>query len=121
MFDDALQLRMEYFRSAGAYRWDDGVADYVAQSGASLTPSGWVEGERDFRNPHPVHEFPWATSEVLNAVLGAGLQLVEVREWPWANGFRPFDKMRELPGGRYAAPAGLPDLPLMFGLVAAKP
>jgi SAM-dependent methyltransferase len=121
MFDDDLQLRYPYFRAAGPYTWKDGVNDYVALSGKALTPSGWVDGEQNFENPHPVHEFPWAMSELVDAVLGAGLQIVELREWPYANGFKPFKTMRELPGNRYAAREGLPDLPLMFGLVAAKP
>jgi SAM-dependent methyltransferase len=121
VFDDELQLRYPYFRAAGPYTWNEGVSDYVALSGAPLTPSGWLDGEREFRNPHPVHEFPWAMSELMNAVVGAGLHIVDVREWPYANGFKPWKKMRELPGGRYAAPVGLPELPLMFGLVASKP
>jgi hypothetical protein len=121
IFDENLQPRQPYFKSAGPYRWDDGVSDYVALSGKPLTPSGWLDGEREFKNPHPVHEFPWALSELVDAVLGAGLRLDVMREWPYANGFRPFREMRELPGGRYAAPEGLPELPLMLGLVAARP
>ncbi len=121
IFDDKLQLRFPYFREAGPYRWDDGVSDYVALSGTALTPSGWVDGEQDFKNPHVVWEFPHAVSELIGAALGAGLRIETVREWPYANGFRPFQNMRELPGRRFTLPEGTPELPLMLGVVAAKP
>ena len=121
IFDDKLQLRYPYFREAGPYRWEDGVNDYVAVTGAALTPSGWVDGEKDFKNPHVVWEFPHSIAELLDAALAAGLRIDAVREWPYANGFRPFQNMRELPGRRFTVPEGAPELPLMFGLVATKP
>lgn len=121
VFDDKLQLKYPYFREAGPYRWEDGVNDYVALSGQALTPSGWVDGEKDFKNPHVVWEFPHSTSELVGAALGAGLRIEAVREWPYANGFRPFQNMRELPGRRFTVPEGLPELPLMLGVVAVKP
>jgi SAM-dependent methyltransferase len=121
IFDTDMQIRYPYFREAGPYRWEEGVSDYVAQSGPALTPSGWQEGEKDFKNPHAVHEFPWAMSQVVSAVLGAGLRIERVCEWPYANGFQPFKNMRALEGGRFAVPEGLPELPLMFGLVASRP
>ena len=121
VFDEKLQLKYPYFREAGPYRWEDGVSDYVALSGAALTPSGWVDGEKDFKNPHVVWEFPHSVSELVGAALAAGLRLETVREWPYANGFRPFQNMRELPGRRFTVPEGLPELPLMLGVVAVKP
>jgi len=121
LFDENLQLKYPYFREAGPYRWADGVNDYVALSGAALTPSGWLDGEKDFKNPHVVWEFPHSVSELMGAALAAGLQIEAVREWPYANGFQPFRKMRELPGRRFTVPEGTPELPLMFGLVAVKP
>jgi len=121
MFDDKLQLRYPYFREGGPYRWDDGVSDYVALSGTALTPSGWTDGEKDFKNPHVVWEFPHSVSELVGAALAAGLRIEEVREWPYANGFQPFKNMRELPGRRFTVPEGGPELPLMLGLVASKP
>lgn len=121
VLDENMQLKYPYFPEAGPYRSADGVSDYVALSGAALTPSGWLDGEKDFKNPHVVWEFPHSISEVIGAALGAGLQIEAVREWPYANGFQPFRKMRELPGRRFTVPEGTPDLPLMFGLVAVKP
>jgi SAM-dependent methyltransferase len=121
VFDEKLQLRFPYFADGGPYRSDDGVGDYVAQSGAALTPSGWDDGEQDFKNPHIVWEFPHSLSDLIGAALSAGLRIEEVREWPYANGFQPYKNMRELPGRRFTVPEGLPELPLMLGLVASKP
>jgi SAM-dependent methyltransferase len=121
VLDEHMQLKYPYFPDAGPYRWADGVNDYVALSGAALTPSGWLDGEQNFKNPHVVWEFPHSVSELVGAALGAGLQIEAVREWPYANGFQPFRKMRELPGRRFTVPEGTPELPLMFGLVAVKP
>jgi hypothetical protein len=120
VFDEELKLAYPYFRAAGPYRWDAGVSDYVALSGAALTPSGWVEGDPAFKNPHPVHEFPWAISDLVRAVIGAGLTLERVVEWPYTNGFKPFKQMRALEGRRYAVADGLPELPLMLGLSATR-
>jgi hypothetical protein len=75
----------------------------------------------DFRNPYISHDFTWAISEVLTALLDAGLVLTAFREYPYMNGARFFENMRALPGGRLALPEGEPDLPLMYGLAARKP
>ncbi len=121
IFDEKLQLKYPYFREAGPYRWEDGVSDYVAMTGAALTPSGWIDGEKDFKNPHVVWEFPHSMSELVGAALAAGLRIETVREWPYANGFRPFQNMRELPGRRFMLAEGMPEIPLMLGVVAVKP
>ena len=47
--------------------------------------------------------------------------LEQIRDYPYANGCQVFDNMRQLPGKRFAMPAGAPDLPLMCGFVARKP
>jgi SAM-dependent methyltransferase len=119
LFDDDYALNGSY-STGGQPESDYGIEDYVANTGAALAPSGFLEGERDFVNPHLAHEFGWSLSETLQALLDAGLALETVREWPYANGFKPFDDMRELPGGRMMPPAGFPDLPLQFGVVAMK-
>ena len=50
----------------------------------------------------------------------AGLRLERLREWPYANGWQPLASMRDLGGGRFAAPPMHDTLPLMFGLSAAR-
>jgi hypothetical protein len=123
MFDDkGERLQYPYASGGAAERAADGVQDYVAlRGGPALTPSGWVEGERDFKNPEAAHEFYWSIADVIDAVLAAGLRLDSFHEWLHANGWKPFDRMRELEGRRFAMPEGTPQLPLMFGLVASRP
>jgi len=99
----------------------DGIGDYVALSGGSLAPSGYEEGIVEFKNPHPSHEFCWGVSDILTALIDAGLRLTVIREYPFNNGFKRFSDMRELPGGRFTMPEGMPNLPMMLGVVAQKP
>jgi SAM-dependent methyltransferase len=112
----------DVYSSAGEpLRSDAGVEDYVARNGrASLTPSGWQEGEEGFVNPEPCSEFAWSLGEIVEAVIASGLQLEHLREWTYANGWQPFDGMKDLGHGRFAATAPLAGMPLMFGLGAAR-
>jgi SAM-dependent methyltransferase len=99
---------------------DEGVYDYVKLwGGQALTPSGWQEGVADFRNSEAAYEFAWSLADIVDAVVATGLRLTTMREWTHANGFRPFETMRPLDGGRWAMPEGR-DVPLMLGLVATK-
>lgn len=99
--------------------FDQGIGDYVADSG--LAPGGYESGTVGFVNPNPTHEYCWGIGDIVGAVLNAGLRLTALREYPYSNGFRRFPDMRELPGGRFALPEGMPDIPMMFGLAAEKP
>lgn len=101
--------------------FDEGIGDYVAWAGPLLAPSGYLEGVVGFRNPHPGHEFNWSLSEVVSALLAAGLQLEALREYPYANGFPAFEGTVALPGGRFAPAEGRPRVPLMFGVSARRP
>jgi len=121
MFDEELRHAFPYSSHGKALTWDDGVGDYVGQSGAEITPSGWVDGVQGFKNPHRVHEFCWATSEVITALLDAGLVLDHFREYDYSNGFRGFANMAPLPGRRWALPDNVPAMPLMYSITAHKP
>ena len=99
---------------------EEGVADYVAQSGGGLTPAGFVEGARDFENPHYCYLFRWGLGEVVSALAAAGLRIAVLKEYPYVNGERPFSGMRELPGRRMVPPEGVPAVPLMYGICARK-
>ena len=114
------KLTYPYSTGGEALTWDEGVGDYVARSGGALSPSGHEEGVVGFRNPHPVHGFPWGLGDILGALLDAGLVIETFREYPYANGCRLFEGMRELPGRRMYPPEGMPSLPLMFGLAARR-
>jgi SAM-dependent methyltransferase len=120
MFDERWALHWPY-SSGGDPLEIDGVGDYVARSGDGLVPWGYREGIADFRNPHRAHEFAWGLGDLVTALLGAGLVLEALREYPYSNGARLFSGMREVPGRRMLPPEGIPHLPLMFGLSARKP
>jgi SAM-dependent methyltransferase len=121
MFDEGLRHVWPYSTSGGPpMTWDDGIGDYVAESGPSLTPSGWQDGVRGFQNRHPAHEFHWGTAEIITALLDAGLVLEHFHEYDYST-FKMYHNMRELPGGLWALPDGVPRFPLMYSIVARKP
>ena len=120
LFDEKLNLRFPYSTGGEPQKWEEGIGDYVAASGEGLAPGGFVEGVKDFRNPHPTYEFPRGVADVVQAVVDAGLALEHLREYPYANGFKPFDEMRVLPGRRFTMPEGAPTLPMMYSLAARK-
>jgi SAM-dependent methyltransferase len=99
---------------------EEGVGDYVAVSGRGLTPAGFVEGVRDFENPEGCYLFRWGLGEVVTALTKAGLRITTLEEYPYANGERKFAGMRELPYRRMIPPAGIPTIPLMYGIRAEK-
>ena len=99
---------------------EEGVGDYVAASGRGLTPAGFLEGVRDFENPEGCYLFRWGLGEVVTALAEAGLRITTLEEYPYANGERKFAGMRELPYRRMIPPAGIPTIPLMYGIRAEK-
>ncbi len=120
IFDEDWNLAYTYFAEGKAYTWEDGIHDYVKDSGENLTPSGYEEGVSDFVNPHRVHEFSWGIGEIVTALAQAGLRIEELREYPYSNGAKLFTEMQEMPGKRMYPPADHPSLPLMYGLVATR-
>jgi len=120
-FDEDWTLKYPYMANGKVLTWEEGIHDYVGASGEALTPSGYVEGVKDFKNPNRSHEFQWALGETVTALLEAGLALKAFKEYPYSNGFKPFAGMRELPGNRMVPPESIPDVPLMFAVVAQKP
>jgi SAM-dependent methyltransferase len=123
MFDWEWRLEpsFSYFGSGQPHTFESGIGDYVALSGPALAPSGFLEGVQDFVNPFPGHEFQWPVSEIIQALVDAGLQLRSFREYPYTNGAKLWRDMRESPGGRMLPPDTLPSLPLMYSVVAGKP
>lgn len=121
VFDFDWARKSDYSGGGKPQSWPTGVGDYVAMAGEALTPSGWVAGVSDFRNPYPGHEWHWGLAETVTALLDAGLTLTTLREYPYANGARLFEGMREEPGLRMYPPEDTPSLPLMFGLIAQRP
>jgi SAM-dependent methyltransferase len=112
-------LRYDYFGGEPA-RFEGGVGDYVAMSGALLTPMGYQPGLVDFKNPNPVNEFQHASGELIGSLLRAELVLESFEEYPYANGWIGRERMREVEGRRAVPPEDLPALPLMFSATARK-
>lgn len=121
VFKEDWTFAYPYFTEGQATTWDEGIGDYVALSGDALTPSGYVEGVKDFVNPHRAHEFLWGVGEIITALIGAGLAITSFTEYPFSNGAKLFDSMRELPGKRMIQPEHFPSLPLMYSISAVKP
>jgi hypothetical protein len=120
VFDFDWTLKFSYFADGQVLTWDNGIGDYVAMSGSALAPSGYLEGVPNFVNPHRSHEFQWGVGEVVSALIDAGLTLTALKEYPYMNGGKLFERMREMPGARMYPPEGTPNLPLMYGLSAEK-
>jgi SAM-dependent methyltransferase len=120
MLDEGGRQVVNHYGGGRLLSFAEGIGDYVAWAGAVLAPSGYLEGVQDFRNPHPGHEFNWALSEVVTALLEAELQLETLREYSYANGFPAYEGTRLLPGRRYGPAEGQPSIPLMYGLAAKK-
>jgi SAM-dependent methyltransferase len=120
MLNDDWQLKYDYFHEGRAMSFDSGIGDYVAMSKSALTPSGYLEGVQNFANPHPGHEFNWTVSEVVTALIDVGLRLTALHEYPYMNGARLLNNMRETSGYRMYPPEGIPSLPLMYGIAAQK-
>ena len=121
IFNERFEPTYPYFGEKNPLKWDEGVGDYVALSGGALAPSGFEQGVRDFKNPHPVYEYQWPIATLLEALLGAGLRLERFCEYPYSNAAQLYENMREEPGRRMYPPESVPSIPLMYGLVAVKP
>lgn len=121
IFEMDWQPRYSYFNASKGQTFENGIGDYVAMSGAALAPSGYLEGVRDFVNPHRGHEFVWKMGELITALTSAGLNLTIFREYPYMNGAMLFSDMRAGEGNRFYPPDMMPSIPLMFGLVVERP
>jgi SAM-dependent methyltransferase len=120
MFDERWARARAYPSGGEPLLLEEGVGDYVAGSTSGLTPAGFVEGVRTFENPHRCHLFRWGLGEVITALAAAGLRIVALKEYPYANGERLLPGMRELPGRRMAPPENVSAVPLMYGIAAHK-
>jgi SAM-dependent methyltransferase len=120
MFDEDGRLKHPYSGHGTAIREEQGVSDYVGESGPSLVPWGFQEGIRNFQNPYPGHFFHWGLGEIVSNLLAAGLALEVLQEYPYANGFRFFRDGHMAGKRRHLPPPSLPSLPMMYGLALVK-
>ncbi len=121
MFDADWQFRFAY-GDGRALHSADGVGDYVGASGDTLTPGGFDAGTQEFRNPWPAHLHQWGLGDVVSAVAAAGLRVEVLRELPWLNGERAFNRMQTSADGdrRLRPPSDVPELPLLYALSAQR-
>lgn len=121
IFDTDWTLKYDYM-GGHVIEEEEGVGDYVAESGGGLTHTGEAIPETEpFKNPHPSYEYPWGLADHVTALLEAGLQITSMQEYPYSHGFKPFPNMIEGEGRRMYPPADKPVLPLMFSITATKP
>lgn len=120
MFDEDWSLAHDYPSGGAPLPLAEGVGDYVAGSEGGLTPAGFEDGVRDFENPESAQLFQWGLGEVVTALAGAGLRITTLKEYPYSNGERHFARMRELQVRRMVPPEGVPAIPLVYGLRAAR-
>ncbi|HSP55383.1 MAG TPA: class I SAM-dependent methyltransferase [Dehalococcoidia bacterium] len=120
MFDEEYQHKYHYSTHGKPITWDEGVSDYIAFAGPSSAPSGWQEGVQGFQNPEIVHEFGWGLSEIITALLDAGLVLEHFREYDYA-AHKLYNRMVDLGRGKWALPPDVPSFPLMYSIAARKP
>ncbi|WP_062475871.1 class I SAM-dependent methyltransferase [Variovorax boronicumulans] len=119
VFDPQWRFHYDYFNDAPVP--EEGVGDYVAESGDGLVADDRpMPGVQGFRNPHPSFEFTWGVGQVTTALAQAGLAIERFEEYPYTNGWKPFEGMRELGGRRMAPPEGMPRIPLMYALAARR-
>jgi SAM-dependent methyltransferase len=120
--DDDWVLRFPYSSFDGTpdyVVWDDGVGDYVALEMQQANPDSEIAGVRGFENPHPSFEFAWGLADILTALLGSGLKITSVREYPYSNsGHIPGMRLND--AGKWVPPEGIPALPMMYGIVAER-
>jgi SAM-dependent methyltransferase len=120
IFGDDWSLEYDYFQQGQPMFWQEGIGDYVAAAGESLAPSGYLAGEEAFVNPHASYEFQWPISEIITAILEAGLRLTVFKEYPYMNGAKLFNEMRQMDGKRFYPPEGFPNMPLTYAVAAEK-
>ncbi|AHY47402.1 Glycosyl transferases group 1 [Rubrobacter radiotolerans] len=120
VFDREWRVAESYYAGGEPLDLPEGVGDYVGESGGGLVASGFAEGVREFSNPESCTLYRWGLGEVVSALAEAGFTVERLEEYPYANGERHFLRMREGEGRRMYPPEGMPSLPLMYGVRAAK-
>jgi 2-polyprenyl-3-methyl-5-hydroxy-6-metoxy-1,4-benzoquinol methylase len=98
----------------------EGVRDYVGAAAEGLAPMGFTDGVADFTNPEPAVSFQWTVADLVQAICDAGMRLTTMREYDYANGCPVLGDAMRVSGRRFRRAAGVPDLPLMLGLVAVR-
>jgi SAM-dependent methyltransferase len=100
-----LQISLPYFHRDEPLVWDDDMPDYADENYVPQRPS---------------YEWQWPLSDILNALIGAGLRIQSLHEYERLF-FRLFAGMEEIQPGWFNYPGYEGRLPLIFTLKATKP
>ncbi len=103
--DGSWKLFLPYFHQNDPYFWDDDWPDYM---------------DEDYIVKNPSYEWQWTISDIINALLGAGLRLVFFNEFG-ALEDPVYPEMKPRQDGLYTLPDMPVDLPVVFSLKAVKP
>ena len=108
IFDDAkkgdLSVRYPYFHSCTPMKWTDDGSDYA---------------DDEYVPQNPSHEWVWPVSDIINALLGAGLRLESVGEYDRLF-FKWSPEMENLGERWYHFPRHAGQLPLLLTVMARK-
>ena len=104
LFNSDLELKHPYFNE-GAEVWD--------------APFTYTEGEVPLEHTILV-EWPHPLSDVINAIVGAGLRIERLDEHDYC-AFAAFPSMVQLGPRLYRLPEDMPRLPFMFTITATRP
>ena len=103
-----LHPRFPYFHDPAGARWEHNI-DYA--DGATKTP--------------PEHNWQHSMGDVVNALVGAGLHIEFLHEFPYCAwkvvAFAELVESFSDRHGYYGLPARFPQLPLMFSIKASRP
>ncbi len=116
--DEHWNRSLPYFFGNQVMSWADKAGPGGSGDDEMLIPSDEVSV--DPQTPR-FYEFHWGIGEVITALLDAGLAIMSLKEYPYFNGDNLwFKETRQLPGRRMTSPEGMPNLPLMYSVVAEK-
>ncbi len=107
MFDgetDAPRVAYGYFHTPAPLRFEPRIGNY-ADPGATYTSTE--------------HSWQHSMSDIVMALIGAGLRIDELREYPYST-WRALNYLVESEPERWTTPPGVPELPLSFSLRASK-
>jgi 2-polyprenyl-3-methyl-5-hydroxy-6-metoxy-1,4-benzoquinol methylase len=114
MFEHDWTLAFPYSSEGKVLTMQEGMGDIMNH------PSGQLQDVEEYINPHPTYEFAWGIGEVVMALLGAGLSLAALKEYQYAYTNDAYERMQRSSGGQWLLPAGMPNLPLRYGVLALK-
>lgn len=100
---------LQYDYMGGKIIETGGVGDYVGD-----------DYEGAFKNTHVAYEFCWGMADIVSALLDAGLQLTQFKEYDYINGWQRFPQMRS-EGRKFYLPEEMVKMALMFSIIASKP